>query len=124
MFIPPTTTTVLAVPPRHVRELQKRLDQLVLEYRRENPDVPEAHIRAALQMALADESAPTRRTTPAIWSVVLGAAVALGLVVMLLFRKGAAAGAATPTSPRVMIAIAVAALAAVAVVLLRHRPDD
>lgn len=42
---------------RHSRELNKRVDQVVREYRRDHPDVTEAEVRAALlQSAPGDES--------------------------------------------------------------------
>ncbi len=124
MFIPPPTTTIVPVPPRHARELQKRLEQLVLDYHRENPDVPDELIRASLRQTLGSTAAPLRLRFAARASAALAILVAVGLAMAISLGGKAGADSSDPVQRSLMAAIAVIVLAAVVVVaLVRLRGD-
>lgn len=69
-------------PTRRSRELGKRIDELVLDYRRQNPELTDAEIRAALvQSAPPGDSVDVRRRRAfavGVTAAIVGAFVAVG----------------------------------------------
>ena len=76
----PNETTMIIVPglpplqqTRHSRELGKRVEQLVRDYQRENPDVTEGDVRTAMaQLSSGGPSSDTLRRKRALLAVVGG----------------------------------------------------
>jgi hypothetical protein len=102
----------------HSRELGRRVDDLVSEYRRDNPDATENDVRAALMRSTSfSDSADARRKR------VAGVAVAAALVGA--FTATASAGGKFPGGSTVTLILAIAAgVGAVAFAVVRLAQRD
>jgi hypothetical protein len=100
---------------RHSRELGRRVEQLVRDYKRENPELRDEEVRSALMhsmMESTDVDALQRRRKLAI--------MASGLAVAVAGVAAAMAGRGGETNPSVWVVFAaVCAIAGIAIALRR-----
>lgn len=90
LFAPDTTSSLQQT--RNSRELGRRVEQAVREYRREHPETTDAEVRAALMQSATpgdDEGLISRRRYAAIGMVV---AVGLGVLITSLMSPGRSGG--------------------------------
>jgi hypothetical protein len=113
---------VPGIPPmqetRNSRELNKRVEEAIRDYRRDHPELTEAEVRAALMQSTPGADAPgvVRRKR------VLAAAIAA--VCVGAFTATASAGGSFTRPTWIMIGGVVAAVAAVAIAILRMAQRD
>lgn len=123
IFVPMQRREALA-PTRRSRELESRLEEQIRVFRREQPELTEAEVRAAVQRLAPpsddDGIAPVRRRQVAALGVAAVAAIA-GAVVATTRGTGGATGNAEAVVP-VIAAVCVAL--AVVFVVVRFRARD
>jgi hypothetical protein len=110
---------------RHSRELGKRVEQLVRDYRREHPELTDDEIRAALaQSSLVSDDADQERQQRGKAMVAIALALGIaGLVAALVLGRaaetGGGAGSGSWPVVSIIVAVLVVALAVVRVVSRR-----
>ena len=73
---------------RHSRELGRRVEQLVRDYQRENPDVTEGDVRTALAQLTSDTSSPDTLRRKRVLAMVM-AALTVGAFTAMASTGGA-----------------------------------
>jgi hypothetical protein len=105
---------------RHSRELGKRVDQVIHEFRREYPELTDDEIRAALDQATPAGAAPRRgagRRRPAV-AAMAGVAAALAAGIAVAFDGSGGGGTAGDSGSGISLIVAGTIAAAVVVVAL------
>ncbi len=128
MFIPIHAAAVKPTQTRHSRALSQRVDQVIRDYKRDNPELREDEIRAALAQSspvTGDEGGDARRRR--ITAIALAGAVALGAGILGTLRAGdgVAAGSGAAAAPGqsvwAIVPIVVAVAAAIVGMIVRAR---
>jgi hypothetical protein len=103
---------------RNSRELNRRVEEAIRDYRRDHPEITEAEVRAALMQSTPGSDAPgAMRRKKAV-------AVAIAAACVGAFTATASAGGSFTRPTWIMIGGVVAAVAAIAVAILRMAHRD